>query len=72
MARTYISQGDIVYHKLTGQPMIALEDQEEGNSCIDCRYMANTGVFHVENFYVSEVLTSAPEPKKPKAQTTRT
>ena len=56
-----MTQGDIVYHKLTGQELIIIEDIEDyelaNNETLECRYRDNQGVYQSADFYGAELTT---------------
>lgn len=57
--------GDIIYHKLTGQKLIVIEDIEddyelEENETVECRYQDTKGIYHSEEFYGCEIVEKEP------------
>lgn len=59
-----MTQGDIVYHKLTGQELIVIEEVEDyeltNNETLECRYRDNKGVYQSEDFYGCELVIKKP------------
>ncbi len=62
-----IEPGDILYHKLTGTPLLALEegeaDEEDNSSTVECRYQYTTGEFEEASFYLFELVQTLPKKK---------
>jgi len=57
--------GQIIYHKLTNEPLLIIEDIEEDykleeTETIECRYQDDHGIYHSEEFYGAEVIEKLP------------